>query len=69
MKIENQEYIMKMMELRLLRKKLRLSLKDISEELGITRSALSQYESLRATLSDETIRKYEKFLKRKESDN
>lgn len=66
MKINNTEYILKMNELRLRRKKLKLSIKAIAEELGISRSAISQYEALRATLSDETIAKYEAILERKE---
>lgn len=68
MKINETEYILKMNELRLRRKKLKLSIKAIAEELGISRSAISQYEALRATLSDETIAKYEAILERKEGD-
>lgn len=66
MKINDTEYILKMNELRLRRKKLKLSIKAIAEELGISRSAISQYEGLRATLSDETIVKYEAILEREE---
>lgn len=66
MKINDTEYILKMNELRLRRKKLKLSIKAIAEELGISRSAISQYEGLRATLSDETIRKYEEIIEREE---
>lgn len=66
MKISTENYIMRMNNLRLQRKKLRLTLKDVAEELGISRSALSQYEGLRATLSEKTIKKYENYLEEME---
>lgn len=69
MKIDNSNYISKMNELRLRRKKLKLSIKIIAEELGISRSAISQYEGLRATLSENTIKKYEEILNKKECEN
>ncbi|MDM0556534.1 helix-turn-helix transcriptional regulator [Clostridium perfringens] len=63
-KINNKEYIDKVNELRMLRKRLKLSLKQVGENLNISRSALSQFEAFRATLSNENIKKYERLLEK-----
>ena len=63
-KINNKEYIDKVNELRMLRKRLKLSLKQVGENLNISRSALSQFEAFRATLSYENIKKYERLLEK-----
>lgn len=64
MKLDDERYISKVNELRMLRKRLRLTLKEVGERLNISGSALSQFEGFRATLSDETIEKYERLLKK-----
>ncbi|EOU1657295.1 TPA: helix-turn-helix transcriptional regulator [Clostridium perfringens] len=64
MKLDDERYISKVNELRMLRKKLRLTLKEVGERLNISGSALSQFEGFRATLSNENIKKYERLLKR-----
>lgn len=65
-KFDNPEYVEMMCKLRIRRKVLGVSLKELSEALGISRSALSQFESLKATLSDGIIREYIKYLDKKE---
>ncbi|HHD2772852.1 helix-turn-helix transcriptional regulator [Clostridium perfringens] len=64
MKLDDEEYISKVNELRMLRKKLRLTLKEVGERLNISGSALSQFEGFRATLSNENIKKYERLLEK-----
>lgn len=66
MKINNEGYILEMCRIRLKRKKLKISIKEVAEYLGISRSAISQYEGLRATLSDEMIDRYKNYLDMKE---
>ena len=43
MKINNENYIAEMCKIRLKRKKLKISIKEVAEYLGISRSAISQY--------------------------
>lgn len=62
MKINDERYILEMCRIRLKRKKLHISIKQVAEYLGISRSAISQYEGLRATLSDEMIDRYKDYL-------
>lgn len=49
--------------LRRRRKQLRLRQQDVADYLEITKSAICQYESYRATLSKKTISKYYEFIK------
>ena len=67
MKINNENYIVEMCKIRLKRKKLKISIKQVAEYLGISRSAISQYEALRATLSETTIKRYKDYLNMMES--
>ena len=62
MKINNENYILEMCKIRLKRKKLKISIKEVAEYLGISRSAISQYEGLRVTLSDDMIDRYKNYL-------
>lgn len=62
MKLANKDYINKITELRMKRKQLRLTIDEVAKYIGISRSAISQFEAYRATLSDLTISKYEEFL-------
>ena len=68
MRINDEKYIIEMCKIRLKRKKLKISIKEVAEYLGISRSAISQYEALRATLSDEMIDRYKNYLDMRERD-
>ena len=68
MRINDEKYIIEMCKIRLKRKKLKISIKEVAEYLGISRSAISQYEGLRATLSDEMINEYKNYLDMRKRD-
>jgi transcriptional regulator with XRE-family HTH domain len=55
-------YINKVNSLRMIRKQLKISIKEVAENIGISRSAISQWEGFRATLSKDTISKIETYL-------
>lgn len=57
-----QEYINKVNLIRMERKALKISIKEVAEAIGKSRSAISQYEGFKATLSKETISDIEEFL-------
>lgn len=48
--------------LRRRRKELRLRQQDVADYIGITKSAICQYESYRARLGKDTIKKYYEFI-------
>ena len=60
------EYIQQVNNIRLRRKLLKISIKEVAEYIGISRSAISQYEGFKATLSKDTILKIEEYLDSKE---
>ena len=68
MKINNENYIAEMCKIRLKRKKLKISIKEVAEYLGISRRAIIQYEGLRAILSDEMIDRYKNYLDMREKE-
>lgn len=65
-RIEDLNYIEKINKMRMRRKKLKVTLKELAEYLGISRSALSQAESFYATISDGTLESINKYLDYKE---
>lgn len=58
-------YIDKVNAIRMQRKLLGVSIKEVAEYIGISRSAISQYEGFKATLSEDTIKKIEEYLDKK----
>ena len=60
------ECIQQVNNIRLRRKLLKISIKEVAEYIGISRSAISQYEGFKATLSKDTILKIEEYLDSKE---
>lgn len=50
------------------RKKLHIRQVDIANEIGICKQAINLFESYRASLSDETIKKYYELIERLESE-
>ena len=56
------EYIQQVNNIRLRRKLLEISIKEIAEYIGISRSAVSQYEGFKASLGKNTILKIEEYL-------
>ncbi len=65
-KTEDPNYIEKINDMRMRRKKLKVSIKELAEYLGISRSALSQAESFYASISDKTLESINKYLDNKE---
>ena len=65
-KIEDPKYIEKINNMRMRRKKLKVSIKELALYLGISRSALSQAEGFQATISDRTLELINKYLDNKE---
>lgn len=60
-------YINRVNSLRMKRKQTKTSIKEVAEFIGISRSAISQYEGFKATLSADTISKIEEYLDNKEA--
>ena len=65
-KIENKDYIDAINNMRMRRKRLRVSIKELSDYLGISRSSLSQAEAFIASISDRTLELINKYLDDKE---
>ncbi|MDK0617133.1 helix-turn-helix transcriptional regulator [Clostridium perfringens] len=51
-------------ELRRLRKINFLSIQDVADYIGISKSAISQYESYKIRLKEEHLQKYREFVTR-----
>ena len=64
-RVEDENYINQINNMRMIRKKLKVSLKELGEFLGISRSALSQAEAFKYSISDYTIEKINEYLDNK----
>ena len=64
-RVENENYINQINNMRMRRKKFKVSLKELGEYLGISRSALSQAEAFKYSISDYTIDKINEYLNNK----
>lgn len=65
-KIEDPNYINEINGMRMRRKRLKVSIKELSEYLGISRSALSQAEAFSASISNKTLKSINEYLNKKE---
>ena len=65
-KTENKDYIDAINNMRMRRKRLRVSIKELSDYLGISRSSLSQAEAFIASISDKTLKSINEYLNKKE---